>query len=807
MLNPKSLLKVLTLVVLSFGPIVGMGGVARSNTPALPESTQKQPGEVAPGLIDIREERRYWKAEIQKIPGLIQMLRTGTQAEKDSASQALMGMRMVALPYLIPLLKDPNTKVRSTAVEMVDRIVLINHTQLLYERFSGQFAPTALSPQVSSTFPGQQIRKLTVDEAIASFRQTVKTRNDAEVRIFGGLDGVNFAPIPPISTISPYDSPYEHPLDPYDEAVQQLVITGEPAVPKLVALLQDDDVAIRSHAQDILRRIQPQSSSSINALSQLLQSPDAYTRSLSAQLLGGIGKPAKPRLLELLNDPNPNVTAAAAYAISRLPGTPKSMLPALILKLKDKNPYVRAYALMALGNLGEFAKPAIPSLSPLRQDDNEQVRPVATALLNYLSQSSERVYPWSDFSFAPIISRPTFGAPAAKSDPAKPVRPISQVIQALQDAEEDQAVSDAIAELSRIGKPAIPALLPLLNNPYQTIRIRATNGLSRIGQSAIPSLLPLLKQPNSNLRKMAVLSLSNMEKSAKTNLPVLIPLLQDPDPTVQSIAEEGVRGLIYSAPGMSEVEANGDRSWLRSLFKPLLKNKNAKLRAISVFAIGRSATRDFKDGDPVVVPDLIPMLKDPDINVRSEALKEIRTIGKPAAAAIPHIIPLLKEPSQRKPGEWISEVPEIRVEALSTLSQIGKFDKSALPDVLPFLKDPSSGAQNYALDIIANMGQDAESAIPDLLLLLKQTDKPEIPGIIGRILDSLGEPGKVALPVWISLLQDSRGYKRSSAASVLGKIGASAKSAIPNLIPLLKDPDENVRSAAAAALKKLDYKP
>jgi HEAT repeat protein len=91
--------------------------------------------------------------------------------------------------------------------------------------------------------------------------------------------------------------------------------------------------------------------------------------------------------------------------------------------------------------------------------------------------------------------------------------------------------------------------------------------------------------------------------------------------------------------------------------------------------------------------------------------------------------------------------------------------------VLPFLKDPSSAAHHSVLDIIANMGQDAESTIPDLILLLQRTDAPEIPGMIARILGSLGEPGKAALPVWISLLKHPNAQIRSAAAEALKKLG------------------------------------
>jgi HEAT repeat protein len=88
MLNPKSLLKVLSVVLLSFGQVVGMVGVARSTIMA-----QQQ------------------DAAIPSIDDLIQVLKTGSEGERLEAGEILgqIGQTNPAvIPALLPLLKDPD---------------------------------------------------------------------------------------------------------------------------------------------------------------------------------------------------------------------------------------------------------------------------------------------------------------------------------------------------------------------------------------------------------------------------------------------------------------------------------------------------------------------------------------------------------------------------------------------------------------------------------------------------------------------------------------------------------------------------
>ena len=58
-----------------------------------------------------------------------------------------------------------------------------------------------------------------------------------------------------------------------------------------------------------------------------------------------------PRLVELLNDPNPDVRQTAATALGKI-ASPQAA-PALVEKLRDPDPVVRRDSAWALGNLGD----------------------------------------------------------------------------------------------------------------------------------------------------------------------------------------------------------------------------------------------------------------------------------------------------------------------------------------------------------------------------------------------------------------------------------------------------------------------
>jgi HEAT repeat protein len=92
-MNPKLVLKVFPVVLLTVVQVVGMGGVARSQIVVQQSENQSQ-----------------------EIDRLIQQLKTDENLVKQvNAAQALVNIGESAIPSLIPLLKDQDWFVRSRA--------------------------------------------------------------------------------------------------------------------------------------------------------------------------------------------------------------------------------------------------------------------------------------------------------------------------------------------------------------------------------------------------------------------------------------------------------------------------------------------------------------------------------------------------------------------------------------------------------------------------------------------------------------------------------------------------------------------
>ena len=90
-----------------------------------------------------------------------------------------------------------------------------------------------------------------------------------------------------------------------------------------------------------------------------------------------IGPAAVPALIQLLQDPNPEVRAHAAVALNWIGPGARDAVPALVRALQDDRRRVRQGAAFALFRIGPDAKDAVPVLIKALQDEDPEVRRVA----------------------------------------------------------------------------------------------------------------------------------------------------------------------------------------------------------------------------------------------------------------------------------------------------------------------------------------------------------------------------------------------------------------------------------------------
>jgi HEAT repeat protein len=116
------------------------------------------------------------------------------------------------------------------------------------------------------------------------------------------------------------------------EGALLLELYGKPAVPKLVQLLGNSDPIVRQRATEALGSIGPEASE------------------------------AAPLLVALMDDPNDRVRMEAAYAIGSIGSAAPEAVRVLGAALTDPYEWTRTAAAHSLTNLGPEAKGALPAL-------------------------------------------------------------------------------------------------------------------------------------------------------------------------------------------------------------------------------------------------------------------------------------------------------------------------------------------------------------------------------------------------------------------------------------------------------------
>jgi len=160
---------------------------------------------------------------------------------------------------------------------------------------------------------------------------------------------------------------------------------ANPAVPALIRAAQHPSPRMRRVAATTLGTIGPRADAAIPVLGELILFDDAEdVRDAAAIALGGLGDPAIPALVTLLQDQDVDVRWRAADALGLLPGNSPVVEQALDLALADDAPVVRITALESLWALSRNAARVAPIAVGYLTDDDRQIRIRAYRLLQSL---------------------------------------------------------------------------------------------------------------------------------------------------------------------------------------------------------------------------------------------------------------------------------------------------------------------------------------------------------------------------------------------------------------------------------------
>jgi len=154
-------------------------------------------------------------------------------------------------------------------------------------------------------------------------------------------------------------------------------------------------------------------------------------------------------------------------------------------------------------------------------------------------------------------------------------------------------------------------------------RFGGAYGLIALGADAkpsVPALIALLNDTDLDERYVAVFTLRSLGPVAGDALPSLIKCLKDPEFTVQSDA----------ILGLGEVHQEPERTvpiLVEILARPQNPRHSVTLRANAIWAL-----RQFGAQAKLAVPELLRLLNDEHVGIRSDATNALKAIDPEAAA-------------------------------------------------------------------------------------------------------------------------------------------------------------------------------
>ena len=305
------------------------------------------------------------------VPKLIPMLKDANPEVRQKAAQALgtMGTAAeVAVPHLIPLLSDSDRNVRWVTAQ-----------ELGWMRTAAEVAIPHLIPLLSDSY--EYVR-------------------GGAASALGDMGKAAQIAIPDLIPLLSDSNEYvrQHAA----QALGKMGTAAHFAIPRLIPLLSDSNEYVRGGAASALGDMGKAAQIAIPDLIPLLSDSNEYVRYYAASALGDMGKAAEvaiPDLIPLLSDSDNSVRWSAVSALVGIAtdaqvAIPQVAIPDLIPLLSDSNKSCRYYAAKALGTMGTAAEVAIPHLIPLLSDSDNSVRGNASEALGTMGTAAEVAIPY-----------------------------------------------------------------------------------------------------------------------------------------------------------------------------------------------------------------------------------------------------------------------------------------------------------------------------------------------------------------------------------------------------------------------------
>lgn len=463
---------------------------------------------------------------------------------------------------------------------------------------------------------------------------------------------------------------------------------------------------------------------------------------------------------------------------------------------KSTRKHDRLFALWALGAFGAEARAAVPDLVNAFRDDALKVQ-AADALVR-IGGGAEVTVPYFIEQFVKqgcqhLTGMGTFGYSPYFTN-----------------------------SLAKIGGPAVPALVAIVDGPNMDMRVCAAEALGEIGppaRAAVPSLIRMRGD------RYAVGALGRIGVDARIAIPVLNDAF-DKDPgdldvvmALTGLGAPPVGKLVDTFLGAGDpFIAAYDLAWLGprareaapALRKALSDNRH-QVRISSAVALAHVDADNSDAAIPVLI-EALSHLKDEELNTSGVA-QAVALFGPRARAALPSMTDFVKRGAQDH-------------EVLRALVQIDPEGTQCVPALITALNHDDYQLATVAARCLGLLGPHAKDAVPALAAAITR-ERSEVfwneydpQESAARALGRIGPAARSAIPTLIAALKYRRHIKEeepgpgdectgaAAAARALGSFGAAAKSAVPALIEVVKTREEDdwnwpVREAAISALGEI----
>lgn len=564
-------------------------------------------------------------------------------------------------------------------------------------------------------------------------------------------------------------------------ALKQINPDEQYEIARYVEDLNDSNSLVRLQAARNLSELVPEKSQQYQMTRYIkdLADVDAQVRASAANALGTIGDATTVQpLVAALNDNGTLVRRNAATALGQIVLRLKDatvvnqVVEPLVSLLQDKSKMVSASAATTLAEIGE---PVVKPLVDVVISDDAMVRAIAVDILGKIRPENLQEYRLARYIKDLKEQNISIRANAAIELGSIPnERAIEQLILALKDVDNSvrQKATDA---LIRIGEPAIPQLIHLIQVQDASLQLHSAIALREIGlklgdssklNQAKDVVIAAFVDTGSPIHSIATQILKQIGTYAVDSLTTL---LSDKDDATRAMA----------AAMLAEIQPQKANYYQIMRYMNDLKSSDASVRSIAASTLGMF-------GEANAVGRLILLLGDNDDSVRKSAANALEQIG---ASALEPLITALSDENRNTRRYAFTTLAEIAPKASTADIQL------ALSPAVDGLRDPDTSIRSASSTILIHIG---EPAVRPLISLFEESDG-SMHSIATRILIQIGSTAIEPLEM---ALNDRNNVVRKNAVFAITQIAPyrAEQYQISRYINDLKDTDSTVRVIAAYKL-------